>query len=176
MKYWSLGNELYGPWQVAQMTKEDYAKKAFQWAKALKYLDPSIKLILAGELGHTSWDAHIIRECIKPNAHGLVAGEASSLVDLYSIHVYTACEDHLQNATCKKQHNSGFRFDCASTDASSLAPLHVEREIEVCAALIDAARFENNIPCTVPVQKICLDEWNIWNFARAPGDLGAEEQ
>lgn len=26
VKYWSLGNELWGPWQVEQATKEDYAK------------------------------------------------------------------------------------------------------------------------------------------------------
>lgn len=83
------------------MTKEDYAKKAFQWAKALKLLDPSIQLVLAGETGHTDWDAHITRECLRSNAHGLVTSECANLIDLYSIHVYTACNDHLQNATCK---------------------------------------------------------------------------
>jgi len=38
------------------MTKEDYAKKAYQWAKALKLMDPSIHLILCGELGYVEWD------------------------------------------------------------------------------------------------------------------------
>jgi alpha-N-arabinofuranosidase len=52
VKYWALGNECYGEWQVAQSTKEDYAKKAYQWAKALKLLDPNINLILCGELGY----------------------------------------------------------------------------------------------------------------------------
>lgn len=33
IKYWALGNEVWGPWQVAQMTKEEYAHKAYQWAK-----------------------------------------------------------------------------------------------------------------------------------------------
>ena len=33
MKYWALGNETWGPWQVEQMTKEAYAAKAIQWAK-----------------------------------------------------------------------------------------------------------------------------------------------
>jgi alpha-N-arabinofuranosidase len=33
VKYWALGNETWGPWQVEQMTKEAYAHKALQWAK-----------------------------------------------------------------------------------------------------------------------------------------------
>lgn len=33
VKYWALGNEVWGPWQVEQMTKEAYAHKAVQWAK-----------------------------------------------------------------------------------------------------------------------------------------------
>jgi alpha-N-arabinofuranosidase len=56
VKYWSLGNEVWGPWQVGQMSAEDYTKTAFQWAKALKLLDPSIKLIACGRTGYDSWD------------------------------------------------------------------------------------------------------------------------
>lgn len=33
VKYWALGNETWGPWQIEQMTKEAYAHKAYQWAK-----------------------------------------------------------------------------------------------------------------------------------------------
>lgn len=33
VKYWALGNETWGPWQVEQMTKEAYSHKAYQWAK-----------------------------------------------------------------------------------------------------------------------------------------------
>ena len=33
VKYWALGNEVWGPWQVEQTTKEAYAHKALQWAK-----------------------------------------------------------------------------------------------------------------------------------------------
>lgn len=36
--------------EVGQMESQDYAKKAFQWAKALRLLDPSIKLISCGGL------------------------------------------------------------------------------------------------------------------------------
>lgn len=42
---------MWGPWQVGQTTKEDYAKKVYQWAKALKLLEPSIELVLCSETG-----------------------------------------------------------------------------------------------------------------------------
>lgn len=142
VKYWALGNEIWGPWQVEQMTKEDYAKKALQWAKALRLLDPSLVLILCGETGHASWDHHVLKECI-------------SVVDMHSIHIYTASAQHLPNVT---------------------APLSAERAIQTAAALIDIARIENKVPPSKAPTKICFDEWNVWDPERAPGDQGAEER
>lgn len=87
VKYWALGNEVWGPWQIEQMTKEDYAKKANQWAKALRLLDPDLVLILCGQDGGASWDHYVLHECI-------------SWVDMHSIHIYTAADgDHLRNVT-----------------------------------------------------------------------------
>jgi alpha-N-arabinofuranosidase len=42
--------------------------------------------------------------------------------------------------------------------------------------MIDQARIENKVPPTVPRQKICFDEWNVWDPTRAPGEQGAEEK
>jgi alpha-N-arabinofuranosidase len=137
------------------MTKEDYAKKAYQWAKALKLMDPSIVLILCGETGHSSWDFHVLKECLKLDKHDLGGGDKATLVEMHSIHVYTASEDSVQNA---------------------LAPRSAERAIEICASLIDLVRIENSVPAAVPRQMICFDEWNVWDPKRAPGELGAEEK
>lgn len=68
------------------MTKEDYAKTAKQWAKALKLLDPTLCLILCGEKGHGEWDYYVLRECIK-------------FVDMHSIHHYTCSNSHMPNVT-----------------------------------------------------------------------------
>lgn len=38
VKYWALGNEVWGPWQVEQTTKEAYAQKAYQWAKGRRMI------------------------------------------------------------------------------------------------------------------------------------------
>ena len=99
VKYWALGNEVYGPWQVEQMTKEDYAKKAYQWAKALKLLDPSIVLILCGETGADDWDRYVLQQCVRVDTHALGGSATASLIDMHSIHTYTASEDHVKNAT-----------------------------------------------------------------------------
>ncbi|KAJ3560185.1 hypothetical protein NP233_g11003 [Leucocoprinus birnbaumii] len=79
VKYWALGNEVWGPWQVGQMESQDYAKKAYQWAKALKLLDPSIKLISCGETGYADWDDVTLRKL-------------APVVDYHSIHIYTVSQ------------------------------------------------------------------------------------
>ncbi|KAJ5113634.1 alpha-N-arabinofuranosidase C [Penicillium angulare] len=33
VKYWELGNEVYGDWQAAQSSPAEYTAKAVQWAK-----------------------------------------------------------------------------------------------------------------------------------------------
>jgi alpha-L-arabinofuranosidase len=86
VKYWALGNEVYGSWQIEENTKEDYAKKAIQWAKAIKRLDPSVQLILCGWNGTSSWDYYVLKECI-------------TQIDMHSIHIYTAASEHMKNVT-----------------------------------------------------------------------------
>ncbi|KAG9686070.1 family 51 glycoside hydrolase, partial [Aureobasidium melanogenum] len=155
VKYWALGNEMWGPWQVGQMTKEAYADKAYQWAKAMKLLDPSVVLILCGETGYSTWDSYVLKECVKWDTHTLGGSTTASLIDMHSIHIYTASNDHLKNAT---------------------APRSAERAIEITGGLIDLVRIENKVPYTVPAPTICFDEWNVWDPVRAPGDIGAEEK
>lgn len=106
VKYWALGNEVWGPWQVAASTKEQYAHKAFQWAKALKLLDPTIQLILCGETGFSGsgqhWDAHVLNATIKNADHGLGGSGPKSLIDMHSLHLYTASKEHIPNVLGKR--------------------------------------------------------------------------
>ncbi|KAJ2896810.1 glycoside hydrolase family 51 protein [Zalerion maritima] len=154
VKYWALGNEMWGPWQVEQHSKEDYAKKAIQWAKAIKLLDPSVKLILCGKDGASDWDRYVLQECLK-------------WVDMHSIHYYSAGDSHYKNIS--------------SATASA-------RNIQIASSLVDLARCELDLSAFPDVSrittrarsetrpKICVDEWNVWDPARAPGDQGAEER
>jgi len=53
VKFWSIGNEMYGNWQLGHMPLEDYTKKHNRFAKAMWAKDPSIKLVAVGSVG--SW-------------------------------------------------------------------------------------------------------------------------
>lgn len=52
VKYVGLGNEMWGPWQIGQLSALEYAQKARRWAKAIKLIDPSIKLVSCGKEGN----------------------------------------------------------------------------------------------------------------------------
>ncbi|KAL2834555.1 glycoside hydrolase superfamily [Aspergillus pseudoustus] len=153
VKYWALGNEVWGPWQVEQATKEEYTHKAYQWAKALKLLDPSLELILCGQDGTASWDYYTLKQTMLP-VHSPLSTSAVPLIDMHSIHLYTASSSHLPNVT---------------------APLAAERAIEITSSLIDLARIENGVPPDQLRPTICFDEWNVWDPIRAEGSKGAEE-
>ena len=45
VKYWGLGNEVYGVWQAGHKSAEDYAKVALKTGKLMKWIDPSIRLV-----------------------------------------------------------------------------------------------------------------------------------
>ena len=48
VKYWALGNELDGPWQLGHKSKEDYVKFAIEAAKMMRLVDKDIKLVASG--------------------------------------------------------------------------------------------------------------------------------
>ncbi|MEN9402265.1 MAG: Intracellular exo-alpha-(1-_5)-L-arabinofuranosidase [Verrucomicrobiota bacterium] len=48
VKYWALGNEPDGPWQLGHKNKEDYVKFALEAAKTMRGVDKDILLIAAG--------------------------------------------------------------------------------------------------------------------------------
>ena len=64
-KVWCLGNEMDGPWQIGQLSAEDYAKKAKEAAKIMKWVDPEIELVACGSSGqeiatYPEWDRMIL--------------------------------------------------------------------------------------------------------------------
>ncbi|MCU0361724.1 MAG: hypothetical protein MUE32_00050 [Bacteroidales bacterium] len=58
VKWWSIGNEMYGDWQLGHMSTADFVKKNNEFADKMRSADPSIKLIAVGDLG--DWDRMIL--------------------------------------------------------------------------------------------------------------------
>lgn len=48
VKLWCVGNEMDGPWQVGQLSAEDYGKKARESAKMMKLVDNTIETVVVG--------------------------------------------------------------------------------------------------------------------------------
>jgi alpha-N-arabinofuranosidase len=119
VKYWSLGNEVYGPWQVGQQTAEDYTKKAFQWAKALKILDPSIKLVACGCTGLDKWDLTVTQ--------GLI-----SQVDYYSIHLYTSDPAYYKNITAPIAAERAIQITSRLLDLARITENAYDNNVKIC--------------------------------------------
>ncbi len=112
VKYWGLGNEMYGFWQVGARTAEDYAKIAVEAAKLMKWTDPSIELVSCGVNGLSDWD-RIVLEKLAPwvNYHSihLYTGDTSYYPNVFSPHQAERCirgaESLIQQARWKAQVN-----------------------------------------------------------------------
>ena len=48
VKYWNIGNEMFGFWQLGYMTPSQYVTKHTLFAKAMKKADPTITLVASG--------------------------------------------------------------------------------------------------------------------------------
>ncbi len=51
VKWWAIGNEMYGDWQLGHMPIEKYTKKHNEVVKAMRKVDNNIKPIAVGEVG-----------------------------------------------------------------------------------------------------------------------------
>jgi alpha-N-arabinofuranosidase len=61
VKWWSVGNEMYGDWQLGHMPLADYVKKHNRFAEAMRAKDPSIKIIGVGAVG--PWSEGMLADC-----------------------------------------------------------------------------------------------------------------
>ena len=78
VKYWGIGNEMYGDWQLGHLSASSYALKSIEFARAMKAADPSIKLVGVGVPGD-SWG----------DWNRIVARTAGSYYDYLSLHHYS---------------------------------------------------------------------------------------
>jgi alpha-N-arabinofuranosidase len=79
VRYWGIGNEVDGPWQIGTKTASEYARAYHEFAKVMRWADPEIRLIASGT---SYWDGDVVER-----VHALLA-EAPDLIDYVSIHWY----------------------------------------------------------------------------------------
>lgn len=139
IKYWSLGNEMDGFWQMGHLNAEDYSKKAREAAKLMKLTDPNIKLVAAGSSNY--------RPSADPNEwNATILKELKNVVDYLAIHIYVGNPD-----------NNYYNF--LST------PLVMEQRTKLIKGLITREMAQANRGDRDPIY-IAWDEYNVWYRAR----------
>lgn len=143
VKYWGLGNEMDGPWQMGHRSAEDYGKFSLEAAKLMKWTDPSIKLIAAGSSNYgpgvdwTAWNRTVL-DFLKDHA------------DYIAIHRYVG----------NPENNFG-DFLANSVE--------LDERIKITEGVIDAVMSSQTTRRPI---YIAWDEWNVWYRARGPQQRG----
>lgn len=61
VKWWAIGNEMYGDWQLGHMPLEEYVQKHNQVVEAMRMVDPGMKAIAVGAIG--PWSKQMLTTC-----------------------------------------------------------------------------------------------------------------
>jgi alpha-L-arabinofuranosidase len=85
VKYWGVGNEVDGHWQIGYKTPQEYARAFKEYGKVMKWVDPNIKLI-ASVVSH--WEGEWVERS------QVLLEQASDLVDYLSLHWYVGNPEH----------------------------------------------------------------------------------
>ena len=81
---------MYGDWQFGACSAEEYAKKALDFAKAMKWMDPSIELVACGyDLG-SDWNYEVAR-VLKPLISHIAIHHYSIGYDIFKEEDYNQC-------------------------------------------------------------------------------------
>ncbi len=79
VKYWGIGNEVDGPWQMGMKTPQEYARVFTEFGKLMKMVDPTILLL-------ASWTSGWFDDWVERGQ--LLLEQAGHLVDYMAIHWY----------------------------------------------------------------------------------------
>ena len=60
VKYWSIGNENYGSWELGAKTAEEWGNLTREAAKLMKHVDPSVELSAAA-LSDVEWNVSLLK-------------------------------------------------------------------------------------------------------------------
>lgn len=65
VRYWQIGNENYGRWEIGHQSPAEYAIMAREWAKTLKMVQPGLKVLaVGGSQRLPEWDAIVLEQAL----------------------------------------------------------------------------------------------------------------
>lgn len=148
VKYWSIGNEMWGDFQIGNLPAREYSWKARDFAKLMRRVDPNINLTAVGHtlMASPEWNLTVLTNLF-------------DLIDNISIHQYyfrllteNEEENYYRVLACPVYADEGLKI--------------VESTINVASAIYKARGLGSEIfaPPPKPSEKeigIAFDEWNI---------------
>src|SRR5262245_38592401 len=140
VRYWCLGNEMDGPWQIGQLQAREYGRKARDSARQMRVIDNGLQLIACGSSGtnmptYLVWDREVLEECYDQ-------------VDGISLHAYYGNTSALTG-------NSPARYLAMNLD--------MDRQIREVSAVCD---YVQGVRRSSKRLWLSFDEWNVWYRAR----------
>jgi alpha-N-arabinofuranosidase len=132
VKFWCLGNEMDGPWQICHKNAEEYGRAALETAKLMRWLDPTTVLAACGSshrnmATYGAWEYQVLEHCYDQ-------------VDMISLHTYFANP----------------RDDITEYfGVIDLMDAFIKEVVAICDAVGAKRRSRKRV-------MLSFDEWNVW--------------
>ena len=141
MKFWCLGNEMDGPWQMEMKTADEYGRIAVEAAKMMKWIDPGIELAACGSSGRNmptfgAWEDTVLKHTFDH-------------VEYISLHTYI---------------NNYAGDTAALLAAPDLMDSFIEEVVAIADSVAARAKSSKRI-------MLSFDEWNVWYRTRRSKDV-----
>ena len=136
IKFWCLGNEMDGPWQMEYKTATQYGLVAKEAAKLMRWIDPSIEVATCGSSGRNMptfgrWEDEVLEHTFEH-------------AEYISLHTY-------------------FNNYAGDTGAFLASPDLMDMFIDEVVAVADAVAARKRSPKRI---MLSFDEWNVWYRTR----------
>jgi alpha-L-arabinofuranosidase len=141
IRFWCLGNEMDGPWQICHKNAQEYGRAALESAKVMRWTSPGLTLAACGSSyrempTYGAWEYEVLDHCF-------------DTVDFISLHQYF----HNRDNDIARFFTHVDKLDSFITEVTAIA---------------DAVAAKRRSPKRI---MLSMDEWNVWYKARTPEDL-----
>jgi alpha-N-arabinofuranosidase len=136
VKFWCLGNEMDGPWQMEYKTATQYGMVAKEAAKLMRWIDPSIELAACGSSGRNMptfgrWEDEVLEHTFEH-------------AEYISLHTY-------------------FNNYAGNSEGFLACPDLMDTFIDEVVAIADAVAARKRSTKRI---MLSFDEWNVWYRTR----------
>jgi alpha-N-arabinofuranosidase len=158
VKWWGIGNEMYGDWQLGHMPLEDYVKKHNEFAGAMRAIDRSIQLAAVGSVG--DWSKQTLTTC-------------ANHMELISEHFYCGHEGKFPTWRTAELSLDSLKKRAEAEQAAKLLR-HVYQIPKAVKRITSAHRVYREQLDSLKGKdiRIAIDEYNYWYGPYLYGELG----